>query len=163
NSSDTILESPATRGRRPSAHHGGSMDAQSVLIADPNPALWQELSHALSLWLPDGQFGCCATRDEALDRVVNPAYFYDVVISIAGFAESEHGFLLNGLKCLSVPLVFTTGVSTLAASRRLLEAGAFGLIRLPVDAKRAAKTLFMATRLKDVRRRTTLYHDLVKN
>jgi DNA-binding NtrC family response regulator len=139
------------------------MDAQSVLIADPNPALWQELSHALSPWLPDEQFGCCATRDEALDRVVNPAYFYDVVISSAGFAESELGFLLNGLKCRSVPLVITTGVSTLAASRRVLEAGAFGLIRVPVDGKRAAKTLLMATRLKDLHRRTTVYYDLVKN
>lgn len=139
------------------------MGAQSVLIADPDKRSWRDLPRALSRWLPEKQFGCCGTCDEALDRVANPAYFYDVVISSAGFAESEHCFLLNGLKCLSVPLVITTGDSTLAASRRVLERGAFGLIRLPVDGQRAAKTLTLAIGLKDLLRRKTVYQGLLKN
>ena len=137
------------------------MYAQSVLIADPDKRSWHELPRALSDWLPEKQFSFCTRRDEALDRVANPAYLFDAVISSAGFAESEHFFLLNGLKCLSVPLVITSDTSTLAACRRVLGMGAFGLIRLPVDGKQAADTLMLATGLTDIYRRTTVYHDLL--
>ena len=138
------------------------MYAQSVLIADPDKRSWHELPRALSKWVPEKQFSFCTRRDEALDRVANPAYLFDVVISSAGFAESEHGFLLNGLKCLSVPLVITSGDSTLAACRRILGMGAFGIICLPVDGKRAADTLMLAARLTDINRRTTVYYDLLQ-
>ena len=137
------------------------MYAQSVLIADPDQRSWDELPRAVSRWLPEKQFSFCTRRDEALDRVANPDYLCDVVVSSAGFAESEHCFLLNGLKCLSVPLVITAGTSTLAASRRVLGMGAFGLIRLPVDGQRAAATLTLATQVMDIRRRTSVYHDLL--
>ena len=139
------------------------MYAQSVLIADPDKRSWQELPRALSRWLPEKQFSFCTRREEALARVANPGYLFDAVISSAGFAESEHFFLLNGLKCLSVPLVITSGTSTLATCRRVLGMGAFGLIRLPVDGKRAAETLTLATGLMDNYRRTTVYHDLLQN
>jgi len=138
------------------------MFPHSVLIADPDQRSWHELPRALSRWLPAKQFGYCAGRDEALDRVANPTSFFDVVISSPAFAESENFFLLNGLKCLSVPLVVTAGSSTQAASRRVLEMGAFGLIRLPVDGKRAATTLTLATGLKNIHRRTTVYYDLLR-
>jgi DNA-binding NtrC family response regulator len=138
------------------------MYPQSVLIADPDQRSWHELPRALSSWVPEQQFGFCAKREEALDRVANSANFCDVVISSAGFAESDNFFFLNALKCLSVPLVITAGASMLAASRRVLGMGAFGLIRLPVDGKRAAATLGLATELKDIQRRTTVYCDLLK-
>ncbi len=138
------------------------MQPQSVLIADSDTRSWHELPRALSDWLPEERFGFCAQREEALDRVANPAYLCDVVVSSAGFAESENCFLLNGLKCLSVPLVITAGASTLAASRRIMGMGAFGLIGLPVDGRRAAKTLMMARGVKDIQRRTIVYHDLLK-
>ena len=137
------------------------MYPHSVLIADPDQRSWHELPRALRSWLPEKQFGYCARRDEALDRVANPPYSFDVVISSPALAESENFFLLNGLKCLSVPLVVTAGTSTQAASRRVLEMGAFGLIRLPVDGKRAATTLTLATGLKTIHRRTTVYYDLL--
>jgi DNA-binding NtrC family response regulator len=139
------------------------MYAQSVLIADPNPAVWQELCHTLSSWLPEKQFGFCRRPNEVFDRVDKPSYPYDVVISSAGFAESENCLLLNGLKCLSVPLVITAGLSTLASSRRVLKEGAFGVIRLPVDGKRASQVLSWATGLKDILRRTTVYRDMLKD
>jgi len=154
---------PAIEVHRLSAAYGDSMYAQSVLIADPDARSWQELPRALNRWIPEKQFSFCTRRDEALDRVANPASLFDVVISSAGFAESEHCFLLNGLKCLSMPLVITAGTSTLAASRRVLGMGAFGLIRLPVDGKRAATTLTLATQVKDIQRRTTVYHDLLNS
>ena len=138
------------------------MHAQSLLIADPDKRSWHELPRALSGWLPEKQFSFCTRRDEALDRVANPGYLFDAVISSAGFAESEHFFLLNGLKCLSVPLVITSGPSTLAACRRVLGMGAFGLIVVPVDGKQAADTLKLATGLTDIYRRTTVYHDLLQ-
>jgi len=62
------------------------MDAQSVLIADPDPALWQELSPALCSWLPNKRLDCCTTHREALDRVVDP--LYDVVISSGEIVEN---------------------------------------------------------------------------
>jgi hypothetical protein len=139
------------------------MYAQSILIADPDKSSWHELPRALSSWLPEKQFGFCTRRDEALDRVADPAYLFDVVISSAGFAESENCFLLNGLKCLSMPLVITAESSTLEACRRVLGMGAFGLICLPVDGKLAAQTLTLAIGLKDIHRRTTVYQDLLKN
>ena len=139
------------------------MYPQSVLIADPDRRSWHELPRALSTWLPKHQFGFCARRDEALDRAANPAYLCDVVISSAGFVESENCCLLHGLKGLSVPLVITAGTSTLAASRRVLALGAFGLIRLPVDGKQAVTTLKLATGLKDIHRRTTVYCELLKH
>lgn len=139
------------------------MYAQSVLIADPDPAVWQELSQALSKHPPHKQFGFCTSCDEALDRVDNPASPYGVVISSAGFAESQNCFLLNGLKCLSVPLVITGGIATLASSRRVLNRGAFGLIRLPVDGNRASHTLLWATELKELLCRATAYRDILKN
>ena len=139
------------------------MYAESVLIADPDKRSWRELPRALSSWLPDKQYSFCTRHDEALDRVANPAYLFDVVISSAGFAESENCFLLNRLKCLSMPLVITAETSTLPACRRVLGMGAFGLISLPVDGKLAAQTLMLATGLKDIHRRTTVYHDLLKN
>jgi DNA-binding NtrC family response regulator len=138
------------------------MYAQSVLIADPDKSSWHDLPRALSSWLPEKQFGFCTRRDEALDQVANPASLFDLVISSVGFAELDNFFLLNGLKCLSVPLVITTGASTLAASRRALGMGAFGIIPLPVDGKLAAKTLTLATGLTDIHRRTAVYHDLLK-
>jgi len=154
---------PASEAHRFSAGYGDSMYAQSVLIADPDKRSWHELPRALSGWLPEKQFSFCTRRDEALDRVADPAYLFDVVISSAGFAESEHFLLLNGLKCLSVPLVITSGIATLAACRRVLGMGAFGFIRLPVDGKRAAETLKLAAGLTDIYRRTTVYHDLLRN
>ena len=90
------------------------MYAQSVLIADPNPAVWQALSQTLSRGAPHRQFGFCASSDEALDRIDHPASRYDVVISSAGFAEAEKCFLLNGVKGLCRPLVITGQAATLA-------------------------------------------------
>src|SRR5689334_10106242 len=139
------------------------MYAQSVLIADPNPAVWQELSQTLSRWPPHKQFGFCTSCEEALDRVDNPASPYGVVISSAGFAESQNCFLLTGLKCLSVPLVITGGVDTLTSSRRVLNHGAFGLIRLPIDGNRASHTLLWATELKEILSRATAYRDMLRN
>jgi len=139
------------------------MYAQSVLIADPNPVIWQELSQTLSRCAPQRQFGFCASSDEALDRVDHPASRYDVVICSAGFAEAEDCFLLNGLKCLSMPLVITGGATTLASTRRVLQGGAFGLIRLPVDDHRASHTLLWASELKKILRRATAYRDMLNN
>ena len=139
------------------------MYAQSVLIADPNPAVWQDLSQTLSRCAPHRQFGFCASSDEALDRVDHPASRYDVVISSAGFAEAENCFLLNGLKCLSMPLVITAETTTLASSRRVLQGGAFGLIRLPVDGNRASDTLLWASELKQILQRATAYRDMLNN
>jgi len=133
------------------------MYAQSVLVVEPNLAVWQELSPTLSNWLPDKQFDLCITPDEALDRVADPAY--DLVISSARFAESENFFLLNALKCLSVPLVITSARSMIASSRRALAVGAFGLIRLPVDPKQAVQTILLATWVSDILRRITAYRD----
>jgi hypothetical protein len=149
--------------RRFSATTGDSMYAQSVLIADPNPTVWQELSQTLSRWPPQKLFGFCTSRDEALDRVDHPGFRYDVVISTDAFAESENCFLLNGLKCLSVPLIITGGVTTLTSTRRVLDGGAFGLIRLPVDGKRASQTLLWATELKEILRRATVYRDMLED
>lgn len=139
------------------------MYAQSVLIADSDTRSWHDLPRALSNWRPENQFSFCKRRDEALDQVADPASLFDVVISSAGFAESEHFFLLNGLKCLSVPLVIIGGTSTIAATRRVLAMGAFGLIRLPVDGKRAATTLSLASQVTDIQRRTTVYQDLLNS
>lgn len=158
-----IVAYSSTEARQFSAHHGDSMYAQSVLIADPNPAVWQELCHTLSSWLPEKQFGLCTRRDEVLDRLDKPPYPYDVVISSTEFAESENCFLLNGLKCLSVPLVITASTSTLPSCRRVLKEGAFGVIRLPVDGKRASQVLSWATGMKDILRRATVYRDMLKN
>jgi len=77
--------------------------------------------------------------------------------------NSKIVFLLNGLKCLAVPFVITAGITTLASSRRVLEEGAFGLIRLPVDGKRASQTLSLATEVKDILRRTTVYRDMLND
>jgi CheY-like chemotaxis protein len=133
------------------------MYAQSALIAEPDVAVWQELSPTLSTWLPDKRFDFCTTPHEALDRVADPAY--DLVISSARLAESENFFLVKGLKCLSVPLVLTSGRSTVASSRRALEVGAFGLIRLPLDPKQAVQTILLATWVSDIFRRITAHRD----
>lgn len=138
-------------------NNGDHMHAQSVLIAEPTLAVWQEVSPTLKYWLPDTQFDFCTTANEALNRVADPAY--DLVISSAHFAECENFFLLNSLKCLSVPLVITSARSTIALSRRALEMGAFGLIRLPVDPKQAMQTILLATWVSDILRRIAAYRD----
>jgi DNA-binding NarL/FixJ family response regulator len=133
------------------------MDAQSILIADPDPALWHELSPPLGSWLPNKRLDFCTTRREALDRVVDP--FYDVVISSASFAEAHNFCLVKSLKCLSVPLIITTMRSTVSSSRRALKEGAFGLICSPVDAKLAPQTVVLATWVSDILRRITAYRE----
>ena len=133
------------------------MYAQSVLIAEPTLVVWHELAPTLSNWLPNTQVRFCTTADEALDRVADPVY--DLVISSARFTESENYFLLNGLKCLSVPLVITSARCTIASSRRALAEGAFGLIRLPVDPKQAMQTIILATWVSDILRRISAYRE----
>ena len=133
------------------------MHGQSLLVADPNPDLWRELSPPLFTWLPNKRLDFCTTYDEALDRVADPSY--DVVISSTTFAESDNFFLLKSLTRLSVPLIITTARSTIASSRRALKEGAFGVIRLPVDAKLAPQTVVLATWLSDILRRITDYRD----
>lgn len=157
----TILGfTPSEKRSDSSSHHGDSMDAQSVLIADPDPALWQELCPALYSWLPNKRLDCCTTHREALDRVVDP--LYDVVISSASFAESENFFLLKSLRYLSVPLIISTMRSTVTSSRRALKEGAFGIIRSPVDAKLAPQTVVLATWFCDILRQITAYRDSMR-
>ena len=149
------------KARRFSARHGDSMYAESVLIADPDPSLWQELSPSLFSWLPNKQVDFCTTRDDALDRVADPSC--DMVISSARFAASQDFFLLKSLKCLSVPLVITTGRSTVSSSRLALQEGAFGVIRLPLDAKLASQTVILAIWVSDILRRITAYRDRLQH
>ena len=136
------------------------MNAQSLLIADTGPAAWQELSPALTTWLPKHRIDYCSSHQEVLDRAADPSY--DVVIAGVQFVELQDFFLLKSLKCLSVPLVITTVRTTVSLSRRALAYGAFGVVRLPVDFTLALQTVILATWVSDILRRITSYRSSLK-
>ncbi|HEU4684346.1 MAG TPA: hypothetical protein VFS39_07580 [Nitrospira sp.] len=136
------------------------MDAQSVLIADLDMAVWHELPRTLAGRLPVDRFDYCSSREDALDRIEDPAYTF--VISGALFAAREDFVFLDRLNQLSVPLVVAARPSTVAASRRALERGALDLITLPIEPNEAFQTIRLATWISDILHQISAAQEKVK-
>lgn len=121
------------------------MEIDSILIADPDPALLHNFSLFISSDLPGVELRMCTSAQQAVEQLSRSTY--STLIAASHLIQGETPVILNQKRKhhTLVPLILTAGHEDREPARdALLHRGAFDVITKPVDPTDALASIQVA-------------------
>lgn len=139
------------KGIPPPRLSSNGLPPRPVLLAEVHSEPLDSLSQILNNTIPDLTIDVCTSSDQVRSKLVSAPYH--LIIANANFAVRDRDSLLKNHQSTGshAPFLVTIGSSEQDLARQALEAGAFDVLRKPIDTKQIEKSVRPALWLYQLR------------